>query len=161
MTVFVAADELESAQDVLHLEDEIDIHTQREHQENDADDGERDDAVAHGAQIFYQLLLLEGITVGGFSDALQLILDTLDGGDLFEHLAAQLAVAVADLCQAAFYRLEVDMHLGRRRGMMMRGHQSAYRGGDVAIEQWEQPLHHGNCGSDSVDGALQSRFGSG
>ena len=84
-------------QDVLELEDQVAIEDEGSQQQEEADDGEGAEATADRAQIFDQLLLFEGVAVGGFADALEVILDTFQGGYLLLDLAAQLAMAVADL----------------------------------------------------------------
>ena len=101
-------------EDVLQLENEIDIEAKGDEQEDQADDGEAPEAVADGAEVFDQLLLFERVAVGGFADPIQLIFDALEGGDLLLHLAAQFAVAVADLGQAPLDGLQIDLDdLGR------------------------------------------------
>ena len=126
------------AQDVLKLDQEVNIQAHGEDQEGQSDDGKGTDATANGAQVFNQLLLLEGITVGGFADPLELIFDTLEAGGLFNDLRAQFAMAGADFGQSTLDGLEVYVNLSRRwRWWMMnwlRGDERSDGGGKVAVE---------------------------
>jgi len=123
-----------SAQDVLELDQEIEVEGEGTGEQDKADDGEGADAASHGAQVFDEFLLLEGIAVGGFADALKLVFDALEGGALLLDLGAELAVAGADLGQAALDGLKVYVD-GSRRWRMdgLRGDEGAKRGGEVAV----------------------------
>jgi len=145
---------------VLELDDEVNVETERDGQKHCAEDGEGADAAAGRAQIFDQLLLFEGVTVGGFANALQLIFDPFKVGDLLKNLAAQFAIAVANLGQAVLDWLEVDVYLLRRRcGMRLGGHQGADCGRDVAIDQRQQLLHKGKARAESVEGTMEAGSG--
>jgi len=84
---FGAAAGLLLAQDVHELNKEVNVESERQGEDDDAGDGEIADAVTDGAEVFDHFLLFEGVAVGGFADALELIFDALEGGDLFLHLA--------------------------------------------------------------------------
>ena len=154
------------AKNVLKLNEKVDIQAQGHQQQNQSNDGKGADAAADGTQVFYQLLLLEGIAVGGFADAVQLIFNALERGALLGDLSPELAMAGADFGEAALDWLQIDMDLldrgwdrGRWRGVVMarlRSYESADGGGEVAVEQGKQPLHQRNGGADGVHGALQA-----
>jgi hypothetical protein len=157
-----------SAENVLKLDQEINVQAQGDGQQNQSDDGEGADTAADGAQVFDKFLLLQGITVGGFADALQLVFDALEGGALLDDLAAQFAMTGANLGEAALDGLQIDMDLmdllnrGRRRRVMMaelRSDQGGDGGGEVAVEERKKPLHQRYGGADCVDGALEAGFG--
>jgi hypothetical protein len=157
-------------QDALELEDQVSVENQGEKKKGEADDGEGADAAADGAEVFDELLLFEGIAVCGFSDVLELVFDALKGGDVLGKLGAQLAIAGADLGEAALDGLKVNLHGGGswrrgRRGMMdvldggLRGDEGRDGGGcrgDVAFKQREQALHEWKSLADGVDDALEA-----
>ena len=99
---------------MLELDKEEDIHCDRKQQEHQADNGEGAEAGTDGAEIFDELLLLEGVAVGGFANTFELIFDALEGGDLFEDLGAQFAMAGGNLGEAALDGFEINFN-GRRR----------------------------------------------
>ena len=152
------------AKNVLELNEKVDIQAQGHQQQNQSNDGKGADAAADGAQVFDELLLLKGIAVGGFADAVELIFDAFERGALFGNLSPKLAMAGADFGEAALDWLQVDLNLldrdrGRWRGVVMarlRSYESADGGGEVAVKQGKQPLHQRNGGADGVHGALQA-----
>lgn len=150
------------AQDVLQFHDQIDVEAEGYEQEHQANDGEGADAAPDGAKILDQLLLLEGIAVGGFADAVKLVFDALQARDLLHYLGAQLAVTIADLGQATLHGLHVHMDnlgLGRWGGMHVGSNERADSGGEVAVNQWQQLLHQRNGGANGVDSPLEAGLG--
>jgi hypothetical protein len=146
---------------VLQLDEEEDIDSHGNREQNESDDGQGADAAANCAEVFDELLLFEGIAVGGFADPLEVIFDAFEGCAVLDDLVTEFAVAGANLGETAFDRFEVDMHVlyGRgRRGMMagLGGHQASDGGGEVAVEQGQEPLYKRNRGTDGLDGALQA-----
>lgn len=152
------------AKNVLELNQKVDVQAQRHQQQNQSDNGKGADAAADGAQVFDQLLLLQGIAVGGFADAVQLIFDAFERGALFGDLPPEFAMAGADFGEAALDWLQIDMNLldrdrGRGRRVVMahlRSDQSADGGGEVAVEQRKEPLYQRYCRTDGVYGALEA-----
>jgi hypothetical protein len=132
---------------VLELDEEVDIQAQRDEEQDQADDGEGADAAADGAEVFDELLLLEGVAVCGFADAFELIFDALEVGALLLNLGAELAIAGADLGEAALDRLQIDVD-GLRLGWRVVGGLSSDKradgGREVAVKEGQEPLDERN-----------------
>jgi hypothetical protein len=138
----------------VQVEDDVDHDGDDEEQEGDH--GEYVDLVADALEVFKELLLLEGVAVGGFADHLELIFDALEGGVLIGDLGAEVVVLGLEGADALFEGGEVD---GRRRWrgpVRRRGHEVGDGGADVAIEQWKDALNKGKAGADGVDNALNA-----
>ena len=135
------------AQDVLHLDDQEGVDQQGEHEQDESDDGDGSDPAADGAEIFDELLLLQGVAVGGFADVVELIFKTLDSGGLFGDLGTELTVGSANFDEAAldWFQIDLNWNRGWRRRWVMdvlhrrllggyqRGDRRGCRG-DVAFE---------------------------
>lgn len=151
------------AEEVLQPPEEVGVEPEEDEQEDETDDGEVADAVADGAEIFDELLLLQGVAVGGFADAFEVIFDALEGAGLLLNLSLELSLGGLQVGETSLDGFEVYVNLrGRNRmlGLLVDGHhECADRIGEVALEKREQLLDVGKRGADRLDDLLQSGFG--
>ena len=91
-----------SGQNAQYVEIKNDVEKYRYRQQTYGDDGKQVQLVAHPFQVLQQLLLFQGIAIGGFADHLKLIFDALERGVLLDNLVAQLAVLDFQIGQAVF-----------------------------------------------------------
>ncbi len=147
------------SENVLDLDQQVNVQRDGERQQQDSNENKAADPRAHGAHILDKLLLFQSVAVGGFAHTLQLILDALEGGALLCNLRPQLTMALAQLGHPALHRLQVDVHLWRRRmSGLLRGDQSADRRCQIAIEQGQQLLHKGKGCANGLGHTLKTAF---
>jgi hypothetical protein len=114
-------------QNALQLKDQETVYEEGEDEKDKPDHGEGVDPAANGAEVFYQLLLFEGVAVRGFADVIELVFDALEGGDILAYLGAQLTVGGSHLSESALHLAEAlldgfQINLnGNRYGRWRRG----------------------------------------
>lgn len=138
----------------MQVENNVDRYRADEKQEGDY--CEYVDLVADAFEVFKELLLLEGIAVGGFADRFELVFDALERCVLVSDLRAELALLCLERADALFEGSEVDGRCWRRGPVRRRSHEIGDSGADVAIEQGKDPLYERQSGANGVDRALKA-----
>jgi hypothetical protein len=138
----------------VQIEDDVDHDG--DDQEQEGDHGKDVDLVTDALEIFEELLLFEGVAVGGFANHFELIFDALERSVLIGDLSAEFTVLCLERGDALFERGKVDGRRGWRWPMGRRGHEVGDDCADIAIEQGQDSLNEGQTGPDGVDNALNA-----